>query len=64
MKYFITLLHTLVVFASQDLLVTRSDYVRGELMKLQDDLHSLEEKASNIEIDIRNVMSLGEHKVY
>ena len=44
----------------QDLLVTQSDFVRSELMSLQQQLQALEERAHNIEADIRNSMSIGE----
>lgn len=43
----------------QDMLVTQSEYVKAELMKLKDQLEALEERANNIEADIRNVMSEG-----
>ena len=44
---------------SQDLLVTQSEYVRVELLSLQSNLQGLEVRASNIEADIRNAMSVG-----
>ena len=39
--------------------MTQSDYVKGELLSLQQQLQALEERAKNIEADIRNVMSMG-----
>lgn len=39
--------------------MTQSEYVKAELMKLKDQLEALEERANNIEADIRNVMSEG-----
>ncbi len=44
----------------QDMLVTQSEYVRSELMQLKGQLEVLEERANNIEADIRNVMSEGQ----
>ena len=39
--------------------MTQSDYVKGELLSLQQQLQALEERAKNIEADIRNVMCMG-----
>ena len=43
----------------QDILVTQSEYVRGELVTLRTQLQTLEARATNIEADIRNAMSEG-----
>ena len=39
--------------------MTQSEYVREELLSLQTNLKTLEDRASNIEADIRNAMSVG-----
>ena len=43
----------------QDILVTQSEYVKGELIRLRQSLQDLEDRAGNIETDIRNAMSEG-----
>ena len=43
----------------QDILVTQSEYVKGELIRLRKNLQDLEDRAGNIETDIRNAMSEG-----
>lgn len=43
----------------QDILVTQSEYVKGELIHLRQNLQNLEDRAGNIETDIRNAMSEG-----
>ena len=43
----------------QDILVTQSEYVKGELIHLRRSLQDLEDRAGNIETDIRNAMSEG-----
>ena len=44
----------------QDILVTQSEYVRCELGRLQEQLQQLEQRAVDIESDIRQSMSIGE----
>lgn len=39
--------------------MTQSEYVREELLMLQVNLKTLEDRANNIEADIRNAMSIG-----
>ena len=43
----------------QDILVTQSEYVKHELIRLRLSLQELEDRASAIETDIRNAMSEG-----
>lgn len=40
-------------------MVTQSDYVKTELLSLQSQVQELEERARNIEVDIRGAMSIG-----
>ncbi len=46
-------------FCYQDLLVTQSDYVKTELLKLKEILVGLEEKAGNMELRVREAMDAG-----
>lgn len=39
--------------------MTQSEYVKGELIHLRQNLQNLEDRAGNIETDIRNAMSEG-----
>ena len=39
--------------------MTQSEYVKGELIHLRKSLQDLEDRAGNIETDIRNAMSEG-----
>ena len=39
--------------------MTQSDYVKTELLSLQSQVQELEERARNIEVDIRGAMSIG-----
>ena len=50
-------LYTFLCF--QDLLVTQSEYVKAELLSLQAQTQDLENRAKNIEQDIRVAMSEG-----
>ena len=43
----------------QDLLVTQSEYVKAELISLQAQVQDLENRAKDIEKDIRGAMSEG-----
>ena len=52
--------HVLFTYTSQDILVTQSEYVKHELIRLRQSLQELEDRASTIETDIRNAMSEGE----
>ncbi len=47
------------MFSSQDLLVTQSEYVKAELISLQAQVQDLENRAKDIEKDIRGAMSEG-----
>lgn len=49
----------LLMLCSQDLLVTQSEYVKVKLISLQAQVQDLENKATDIEKDIRAAMSKG-----
>ena len=50
-----------VYVMSQEILKSESEYVRSELMGLQQQLRQLEERALSIERDIREAMATGKH---
>ena len=46
------------------MLLSQSEYVKGELTKLKIQLQKLEVRASSIEVDIRDAMSQGMHVIF
>lgn len=49
-------------FHTQDLLVTQSDYVKAELLSLQSQVQDLDNRAKNVELDIRAVNNKEEEE--
>ena len=52
-------LSLLCVCVGQDILLTRNEYIRCELGRLQAQLQNMERRAVEIETDVRHAMSTG-----